>query len=237
MKTTKINGLKTHTPTVETKTEVKNIDGNIIEIQNEPQFDGPTVTVKGGNSKEFWGRYPRNGNKVQMSMGAKLLAGYFELHPKEAEKIGVSAEDIALLKAGKTSLPNHTLHHKNTAKKNDCDIQLVRKKQHNKNPHRAGMYTSNQDKMRAEAEKQGTLPKNKFERACNNIKFQAHKHPVMSGMTIGIGTSALLCGGYAFISKKFGFKPNGWGYAVCMLAGTIMGVATHNHLNDGKIYC
>ena len=61
MKTTKINGLKTHTPTVETKTEVKNIDGNIIEIQNEPQFDGPTVTVKGGTTKGLRGRNPRKG--------------------------------------------------------------------------------------------------------------------------------------------------------------------------------
>lgn len=236
MKRTIINGLNTNSPTVETQTVVKNIDGNIVEIQNSPRFDGPTVTVKGGNSREFWDRHPHNGNKVQMSKGAELIGNHLENHPNEAKKIGVSAEDIKNLKAGKTDFPNHTLHHKHTGKRDDCDIQLVRKEDHQQNPHRGGMLTSNQDKMREEAQKQGTLPKNKFERTCNTINFNAHKHPVATGMIIGAGTSAMLCGIYAVVSQKLGTKPTGMGYAVCLLTGTLTGIAAHNRLNDGKTY-
>ena len=236
MKTARINGLKTNMPTVETRTVVKNIDGNIIEVQNAPRFDGPTATVKGGNSEEFWIQHPNDGNRVQMSMGAKLLGEHFEADPEDANRMGVSAEDIAKLKVGETNLPNHTLHHEHTGDKEDCDIQIVNKEDHQQNPHRGGMLTSNQDRMREEAEKQGTLPKNKFERMCNTVSFNAHKHSVATGTIIGIGTSAMLCGGYAFVSKKLGLKPNGWGYTACLLAGTIMGVVTHNHLNDGKVY-
>lgn len=236
MKKAIINGLKTNKPTVETGTVVKNIEGNIIEVQNAPRFDGPTVTVKGGNSKEFWAQHPNNGNTVQMSMGAKLLGKHFEAHPEDASRMGVSAEDIAKLKAGETNLPNHTLHHEHTGNKNDCDIQIVNKEDHKQNPHRGGMLTSNQDRMRKEAEKQGTLPKNKFERICNTVNFNAHKHPVTAGAVAGIGTSAMLCGGYAFVSKKLGVEPNSWGYAACLLVGTAMGVLTHNHLNDRKVY-
>ncbi len=236
MKRTKINGLKTNAPTVETKTVVKNIDGNIIEIQNAPCFDGPTVTVKGGNSSEFWNQHSKDGNKVQMSMGAKLLGAHFEAHPEDAKTLGITAEDIIKLKDGNINLPNHTIHHEHTGEKDDCNMQGVRKEDHRRNPHRGGMLTNNQDKMNEEAEKQGTLPKNEFERIRNTISFKAHKHPVAIGVAVGMGTSAMLCGGYAFVSKKLGIKPNGWGYTVCVLAGTVMGVVTHNHLNDGKIY-
>ncbi len=236
MKRTIINCSQTNNPTVETRTEVKNIDGVIIEMQNTPNFDGPTVTVKGGNSKEFWAKHPTDGNRVQMSMGAKLLGEHFEAHPEEANRIGVSAEDIAKLKAGETRLSNHTLHHKHTGNKNDCDIQIVNKEEHKQNPHRGGMLTSNQDKMGEEAEKQGTLPKNEFERMYNTVSFNAHKHPVATGMIVGAVTSATLCCGYAFVSKKLGIKPKNWGYAACLLIGTAMGVVTHQHLNDGKTY-
>lgn len=236
MKRTLIYSSRTNNPTVETRTEVKNIDGTIIEMRNTPNFDGPTVTVKGGNSKEFWAQHPNDGNKVQMSMAAKLLGEHFEAHPEDANRMGISAEDVAKLKAGETNLPNHTIHHKHTGNKDDCDMQIVDKNKHRENPHRGGMLTSNQDRMREEAEKQGTLPKSKFERVRNTVSFNAHKHPIAAGTIVGIGTSAMLCGGYAYVSKKLGRKPNGWGYTACLLVGTVMGVVAHNHLNDGKVY-
>ncbi len=236
MKRTIINCSQTNNPTVETRTEVKNIDGVIIEMQNTPNFDGPTVTVKGGNSKEFWAQHPTDGNRVQMSMGAKLLGKLFEAHPEEANRMGVSAEDIDKLKAGKTRLPNHTLHHRHSGNKEDCPIQGVNKKEHQQNPHRCGMLTSNQDKMGEEAEKQGTLPRNGFERVCNNVEFWMHKHPVATGIGVGVATTGALCGGYGWICKKFGRKSSKWGYAACLLIGTAMGVVAHKHLNDGKTY-
>lgn len=236
MKITKIQGLRTGHPTVRFQTVVKNIDGNLIEVQNSPCFDGPTVNIKGGNSDEFWRRHPVNGNKVQMATGAKLLAEYFKQYPNEAVKIGVSAGDIINLKAGKTKLPNHTLHHEHTGNGNDCKIQLVRKIDHQRNPHRGGMLTSNKDRMRKAAETQRTMPKNTFERMCNSVNFNAHKYPATASIIIGAGISSIFCRGYVLAAKTLDVKPNAWGYATCMLIGTAIGIVVHSHLKDGKTY-
>ena len=236
MKRTIIKGCRTSNPTVETRTVVINRGGTIIEVQNDPCFEGPTVTVKGANTKKFWDEHPNDGNRVQMSEGAKLLSKKLEADPKLAAEMGVSNEDTAKLKEGRTDLPNHTVHHLHTGSGDDCDVQLVRKPDHQKNPHKGGMLTSNKDRMNKEAEKQGTLPQNEFERMRNNVEFLMHKHPKATSAGVGVATTAVLCGGYDWVCKKLGRKPSNWGYAACTAIGVAAGVITHSKLNDGKIY-
>ena len=167
---------------------------------------------------------------------AMLIAAKLEADPKLAAKMEVSNEDTAKLKEGRTDLPNHTVHHLHTGSGEDCDVQLVRKPDHQKNPHCGGMSTSNKDRMKREAEKQGALPKNEFERMRNNVEFWMHKHPKATGAGVGVATTGVLCGGYAWVCKKLGCKPSNWGFAACAAIGIAAGVITHNKLNDGKIY-
>lgn len=235
MKTCKIKSCKANNPKIKTKTEVINRKGTIIEVRNVPNFDGPTVTVKGANSDEFWRKHPKNGDKIQKSMAAKLLAKKFEKNLEYARKWGFTSDDIAMLKNGQA--PNGwELHHENTGGYNDSRIKLVRTNDHEQNPHKLGMLTGNKDRMNKEAEKQGTLPKNKLERMRNNTEFWMHKHPVATGTGVGVATTGVLCGGYAWVCKKLGRKPSNWGYAACTAIGIAAGVITHSKLNDGKIY-
>ena len=97
MKRCKIRGCRSSNPTVPTRTVVINRGGNIIEVQEDPCFEGPTVTVEGANTKKFWDEHPNDGNRVQMSEGAKLLGRKLEADPKLAAKMEVSNEVTAKL--------------------------------------------------------------------------------------------------------------------------------------------
>ena len=72
---------------------------------------------------------------------AMLIAAKLEADTKQAAEMGVSNDDIAKLKAGRTDLPNHTMHYTHTGNGDDCEIRLVRISDHLQNSHKGGLIT------------------------------------------------------------------------------------------------
>ena len=72
---------------------------------------------------------------------AILIAAKLEADTKQAAEMGVSNDDIAKLKIGRTDLSNHTMHYMHTGNGDDCEIRLVRKSDHQQNSHKGGLIT------------------------------------------------------------------------------------------------
>jgi hypothetical protein len=241
MKRTQINSLRGQSHDVLLKTEVKNYDGNIVEFVNTPQFSGPRVCVPGANSKKFWSEHSKDGYKEQMRMGAKLLYKEYIANPKKFNDLNLTPEEIANLQAGKDVISDRlVLHHTHSNSLNgtttDCEIQLVRKEQHDIK-HRGGSYSSNNDRVKNKIKEKGNWEESKLKRAINTLEFEAYKHPIATSAGAGGILGGLFCGAYKAGGKLFGYKPTNAGYVVAFSIGaTIGGLATYNKLNDGKIY-
>lgn len=226
-----VNTLRTSQPTVATKTVVKNYgNGQIAELTNVPIFNGPRVHLSGANKPEFWAQHPNNGYQTQMEMASKKLYDQCAKNPKLCRTYNLSSSDLNSLSSGKAP-EGRTWHHDHSPK-NDCIMVLVDKVEHKANPHAGGSLTSNNDLMKDRI----PLPDSKVEAIENALDYSMHKHKTVTSLAAGIavtGTTATL---YHWGCKKLGRKASGWGYVTCIALGSIVSVAVHHSLNDGKTY-
>ena len=248
MKRTQIKSSTNSRHDIPRRTEVVNHRGNIVEYTNTPQFEGPKVCIKGGNSKKFWGANPKGGHKKQMSMASKLLYKQIKANPAKFAQYNFTSEEIENLRLGKAVISKrwvwHHLHCERglfSGEVKDCDMQLVETSKHNVRArglsHKGGSLSSNEDEIEERIKKEGNWEGSKFKRAMNTLEFEAYKHPVATSAGAGGILGGLFCGVYKAGGKLFGYKPTKTGYVVAFGVGATIGsIATYNKLNDGKKY-